>query len=100
MDYKVYHPDNTFYTALAENNKFFKETLNENRNSRKKVSACPTERSLRPDTTSIYKLNFMPNSSIFSSNSKTFRGLSNHKSSIKNSKSVNNLSQRNVKNCS
>ncbi len=38
MDYKVYHPGNNLYETLATNNKFFKDTLIQSRDSRKNVS--------------------------------------------------------------
>lgn len=48
MDAKVYHPGNNFYDTLVSDNKFFQDTLRENRDERKKIS---TFRIGRPTTT-------------------------------------------------
>jgi len=51
MDYKVYHPGNVFYDTLTTNNKFFQDTMVENREARVRPSInniTNTSRTTRP----------------------------------------------------
>jgi len=70
MDYKVYHPGNVFYDTLTNNNKFFQETMAENREARKRPTdiATHTSRTTRPS-------NIMSEVSDFSAPTRNVKGL-------------------------
>jgi len=87
MDYKVYHPGNVFYDTLTNNNKFFQETMVENREARKRPSviAANSSRTTRPS-------NIMTEVADFSAPARSVKGLlSTRVPHTTHAKSLNNL---------